>query len=275
MASFAILPALLGLSLFLAQPAEAFSRKKLEAPTVPKSERQSLLHSHNDYERARPLLDSLSARIDSVEADIWLSDGHLKVAHWNNGDFKGTLKELYLDPLQERVDRLGSVHGDGKPFYLWIDIKDSDRELIPALRELLDGYPMLTLFTDGSVAPGPVTAILTGDRKNKKRFVNDYAIRKACRDEEYISEKDPPADHRWQWYALDWSSQIRWNGYGDMPAEDRAWLQSWVNLAHNKGRRLRIWNAPDDRQVWNEMLAAGVDLIGADDIADLREFVEM
>jgi hypothetical protein len=32
--------------------------------------------------------------------------------------FKGTLEDLYLKPLQERVNRWGSVHGDGRPFLL-------------------------------------------------------------------------------------------------------------------------------------------------------------
>src|SRR5258708_14631426 len=74
-------------------------------------------HSHNDYEQRRPLLDALALGYRSVEADIWLRDSELWVSH-KGRSFTGTLRELYLDPLQARVDRLGSVHGAGGPLLL-------------------------------------------------------------------------------------------------------------------------------------------------------------
>ena len=38
-------------------------------------------HAHNDYEHPRPLLDALDHGFTSVEADVWLVDGELLVAH--------------------------------------------------------------------------------------------------------------------------------------------------------------------------------------------------
>src|SRR5438046_1197290 len=65
-------------------------------------------HSHNDYEQEQPLSDALRNGFYSVEADIWLVNHEILISHlgWF---FTGALKELYLDPLQARVDRLGSV----------------------------------------------------------------------------------------------------------------------------------------------------------------------
>src|SRR6266478_168041 len=79
----------------------------------------TVAHSHNDYEQRRPLLDALALGYRSVEADILLRDGELWVSH-KGRSFVGTLRELYLDPLQARVDRLGSVGGgdeNGKRAY--------------------------------------------------------------------------------------------------------------------------------------------------------------
>src|SRR5262245_36960462 len=61
-------------------------------------------HAHNDYEHPRPLLDALDHGFCSVEADIWLVDGKLLVAH-DRDKVKpdGTFQALYLDPLRERV----------------------------------------------------------------------------------------------------------------------------------------------------------------------------
>src|SRR5260370_27011364 len=85
-------------------------------------------HSHNDYEQRRPLLDALALGYRSVEADIWLRDGELWVSH-KGRSFAGTLRELYLDPLQARVDRLDSVRGGREPFLVWLDLKSGDNEL--------------------------------------------------------------------------------------------------------------------------------------------------
>src|SRR5689334_22425965 len=63
-------------------------------------------HAHNDYEHARPLLDALDQGFGSVEADIYLVDGQLLVAH-NRQDVKRerTLEKLYLAPLKQRFNQ--------------------------------------------------------------------------------------------------------------------------------------------------------------------------
>ena len=83
-----------------------------------------VMHAHNDYEHARPLHDALARGFGSVEADIWLVDGALLVAH----DRKAlrpdrTLQALYLDPLRERVRTLGGRVQPGRDgFTLLVDV---------------------------------------------------------------------------------------------------------------------------------------------------------
>src|SRR5262245_19165175 len=82
-------------------------------------------HSHNDYEHPRPLQDALEQGFGSVEADIWLVDGALLVAH----DLKDTkpdrtLEALYIEPLNERArTNGGSIYEGGGEFTLLVDIK--------------------------------------------------------------------------------------------------------------------------------------------------------
>src|SRR5688572_31979100 len=58
-------------------------------------------HAHNDYEHTRPLIDALEFGFCSVEADIWLVNGQLLVAHDLKDAKAGrTLQALYLDPLR-------------------------------------------------------------------------------------------------------------------------------------------------------------------------------
>src|SRR5882672_4968668 len=65
-------------------------------------------HAHNDYEHTRPLFDALDRGFCSVEADVWLVNGQLLVAHdLKDAKPERTLQALYLDPLRERVMRNG------------------------------------------------------------------------------------------------------------------------------------------------------------------------
>jgi hypothetical protein len=65
-------------------------------------------HAHNDYEHQRPLLDALDHGFTGVEADIWLVNGKLLVAHEEaHIETERTLEALYLEPLRKRVSENG------------------------------------------------------------------------------------------------------------------------------------------------------------------------
>ena len=73
-------------------------------------------HAHNDYLHDRPLLDALAHGFGSIEADIYLVNGALLVAH----DLAGarpdrTFENLYLAPLRERAERNGGRVYPGGP----------------------------------------------------------------------------------------------------------------------------------------------------------------
>ncbi len=56
-------------------------------------------HAHNDYVHTHPLFDALTNGFCSVEADIYLTNGQLLVAHTLEKTQPGrTLQSLYLDP---------------------------------------------------------------------------------------------------------------------------------------------------------------------------------
>lgn len=228
-------------------------------------------HSHNDYEHPCPLLDALEQGFYSVEADIWLVEGEILVSH-NKGAYKGSLKELYLDPLQDRVNKKGSVHGDGRTFLLWIDIKDERPELNSALDTLLEQYSMLTLFTEDKIEERPVTVILTGDLTSKSRHVAEPSPRRVCRDGLY-SKDDPKADNRWTWIALNWGNFFKWKGEGEISPEEKEKLVSLLADIHGKGRKVRFWANPDVETFWKLGVDTGIDLINTDRLEDLHDFL--
>ncbi len=124
-------------------------------------------HSHNDYYRERPLVEALELGFGSVEADVFLVDGELRVAHSSFEVRRDkTLKKLYLDPLAERCKANGGrVYRDGPELILLIDLKTDANATYERLCEELQAYAdLLTRYVDGKVIPGAVRVIVSGNR---------------------------------------------------------------------------------------------------------------
>lgn len=231
-------------------------------------------HAHNDYYHDRPLLDALEHRFRSVEADIFLVDGQLLVGH---ARFElrphRTLQSLYLDPLRAWIaENEGAVYPGGPPLILLIDIKTDGAATYAVLRDVLAQYhDILTRFEGGEVYPGAVTAVISGSRAwdviatDEPRFA---AIDGRMADlDRNVSPTLMPlvSDH--------WRTHFRWNGQGEMPAEERARLRDLTSRAHQQGMLIRFWATPEIPAVWQELVDAGVDLINTDLLSELREFL--
>lgn len=229
-------------------------------------------HAHNDYEHARPLLDALAQGFESVEADVWLDGADVGVSH-DGRPFRGSLAALYLDPLEQRIAANGgSVHGDGRPFYLWVDLKQGSPALQEALASQLSTRTWLTTFDDDGVATeGAVTLFLTGDDAAKKALVTRAAPRPYARDSNDYKPADAPADGRWRAYAVNYWAFMQWDGSRDLPITQRRQLENLVNGAHATGRVIRIYGNPDTPQYWRAAKAAGVDFVNTDRLADLAQ----
>ncbi|MQA79404.1 MAG: hypothetical protein GEV10_13155 [Streptosporangiales bacterium] len=248
------------------------------ADTGPAPLRQA--HAHNDYEHPRPLHDALDHGFTSVEADIWLVDGRLLVAHdLADVDPSRTLRSLYLDPLDEVAKKNGgSVYpGDRGPFQLLVDVKSEAEVTYAALDKELKRYPKLvTHWRHGREKTRAVTAVVSGNR------AFDLMARQKVRYAGYdgrLSDlaSDAPASLM-PLVSDNWTTHFAWNGDGPIPADQREKLRTIVDTAHAKGYRLRFWETPDTAgpartAVWTELRDAGVDHLNTDDLAGLQDFL--
>ena len=254
------------------------------APPLPRA------HAHNDYEHKRPLLDALDNGFCSVEADIFLVDGKLLVAHDRKGlKPERTLQALYLDPLRERVrangghvyPELGTDKALRRPlaakapdveFTLLVDIKTDGPAVYAKLREVLASYDgMLTRFTPTHTSPGAVTVILTGDRPAE---IVAAESQRWCAIDGHFSDLDADTSvHLVPLVSESWRPTFAWFKDGVLPETDRAKLRGLVERAHAQGRRIRFWGAQDKDFVWRELHTAGVDLLNTDDLPGLAEFL--
>jgi glycerophosphoryl diester phosphodiesterase len=231
-------------------------------------------HAHNDYEHARPLWDALDRGFCNIEADIYLVDGQLLVAH-DRKDVKPerTLAGLYLEPLQRRVRQNGGrVFRGGPGIVLLVDVKSEASPTYAALhRELTRFAEMLTSFQAGGSKTGAVTVIVSGNRAPKDLLAQPvrYAAIDGRKDDLELNTSASLVPL----VSENWKKIFTWDWQGEMPARERVALQQWVQRAHAQGRKVRFWNTPDRAEAWRILLEAGVDIIGTDDLDGLQRFL--
>jgi hypothetical protein len=231
-------------------------------------------HAHNDYEHKRPLLDALAQGFCSVEADVYLVGEELLVGH-TRLDLRPerTLEKLYLAPLKERVQANGGrVYRDGPAFYLLIDVKTEAKPTYAAVDRLLQRYgSILSVMRDGKFQRRAVTVVMSGNRDQETML--RQKVRYAGIDGRPSDlDSDAPAAQM-PWISASWGSVFRWKGDGPMPEQERRKLRELVEKAHKHGRMVRFWATPEKPELWKELLAAKVDLINTDRLAELRRFL--
>ncbi|MEV6618563.1 phosphatidylinositol-specific phospholipase C/glycerophosphodiester phosphodiesterase family protein [Streptomyces sp. NPDC051051] len=238
-------------------------------------------HAHNDYEHPRPLLDALDHRFGSVEADIFLVDGQLLVAHDPvDLDPARTLESLYLAPLAARVEaNHGSVHrGSRTPLQLLVDIKTEGASTYLELDRRLHRYRHLfTTYDHGRVRRGPVTAVISGDRAARVPMAAQ-TVRRAFYDGRLADLGGTDASFA-SLISDNWTLHFTWLGVGAFPDAERRKLRALVRAAHDRGQKVRFWATPDlagpaREALWGELLDAGVDYLNTDDLAGLEAFLD-
>lgn len=235
-------------------------------------------HAHNDYEHDNPLSDALEHGFTSVEADIFLVNGELLVAHdpWDL-DPARSLKSLYLDPLRARIQANdGSVYETPADFRLLIDVKTEAESTWAVLRDVLAEYADVFSGHDANgKIDGPVMAIVSGNRA--RATMQGEATRYAFYDGRISA--DLSADPTFvPLVSQNWNSLFSWKGVGAMPVAERNRLDKFVSTAHANGQIVRFWETPDAPgtardNLWQTLIDADVDLINTDDLAGLQAFL--
>ena len=232
-------------------------------------------YAHNDYWHKRPLYDALDNGFTHIEADIYLRDNKLVVAHvLPRLRMHKTLDSLYLKPLADCINGVNK-HGNcpDYPIMLMIDIKSGADRTYIALEKLLQQYkPILSSSKNGDFIQGKITIVLTGHKPvNLLRKENE---RIAFVDEDLMQAKKDTANRNfYQTASCRYSRLLNWAGDGPMPPPEKTNLCDYVNAAHRLHKKVRLWASPENKIVWQELLNCGVDLINTDQLSNLRHFL--
>ena len=224
-------------------------------------------HAHNDYVHPLPFYTAYNAGFGSIEADIFLKNGRLYVAHDTGSiNTKRTLESLYLNPLQVAIKRnKGKVYASGsKQLLLLIDLKTEAVSTLDALIRVLQEYHGLTDCRSLKI-------VITGNQPEVSRLTSYPA---------YISfdgklNVDYPEDalQKVALFSEDFRKFSSWKGEGPLSADDQEKIRQAVAAAHAKKRPIRFWAAPDDVNAWLQLMELNVDYLNTDKIAELSLFL--
>lgn len=212
------------------------------------------IHSHNDYRQARPLQEALACKAFSIEADIFLYQGQLRVAH-DEAELPNapSLDSLYIQPLVRWF--YAKPAGDNNHFpYLMIDIKSNSAAVLPALVKLLEPYP--ELFN-----PKGMKIVISGDRGDQKEWRSWPG---------YFLFDGRPGEQ----YNTNTLARVAFisDAYKNYSHQSRKKIKTLASIVHQSGKLLRLWGIPDHPASWKKLKAWGVDIINTDQVRTCSEY---
>ncbi|WP_462249204.1 PI-PLC domain-containing protein [Ferruginibacter sp.] len=237
----------------------------LNATAQPKKYSAVNAHAHNDYVHPVPFYTAFHAGFGSIEADVFVVNETLCVAHKKNEvQPQLTLKALYLEPLLKEFTSNSNRH-----IKLLIDIKESYLQSLPLLlQELLP----LQNFLSTPSAKKSLQIIITGNRPPPAAY-NNYPL--------YIYfDDDLKLQHTADEWArvglvsLQFSKLVTWKAEAAIEKKDKQILKHIIDSVHASGKPIRFWAAPDTLLSWKVQMKLGVDLIGTDKIETLANFIQ-
>jgi alkaline phosphatase len=224
-------------------------------------------HSHNDYEQKRPFWLAYNHGFGSIEADIFLLDDSLFIAH-DTIELKKrrTLEAFYIEPLANVVAKNGGYpYADStKPLQLLIDIKTDSIHTLGKLISVLQKYP--TLINNQTIK-----FVITGNRPDESLFTSYPSF--IYFDGELFKNYSEEALTRISLLSDDFQTYIHWNGTRTLTPNQMRVLITAVNKAHKLNKPVRFWDSPDFINAWKQFMHLGVDYINTDHIAKLSFFL--
>jgi alkaline phosphatase len=224
-------------------------------------------HSHNDYEQKVPFWLAYNEGFGSIEADIFLRQDSLVVAHSTKElALQRTLEAWYLDPLLACVRKNGGrpYPNGGGMLQVLIDLKTDSIHTLDRLIKVLEKYPELT----GNPA---IRFVITGNRPAASLWASYPSW--VWFDGVLSDVYDKAALDRVAMLSDDFKAFSKWNGKGVIPAAEWARLEEAVKKAHQWKKTVRFWDAPDFINAWYQFMRLQVDFINTDHIAALSEFL--
>lgn len=223
--------------------------------------------AHNDYAARQPFYAAYNNQVGYIEADIFLRNDKLWVAHTEAELVNASLLEdLYLKPIQQKItENKGYAYkGSEQVLTLMVDLKTEAATTLPALITLIENYPTLIQSKTFRVAisgnmPLPAEwnkypAWLFFDGRPGIEYTTNQLSRVVM-------------------ISTSMAGLTNWNGKGILVKEQFERVKEVVDKAHAQGKPVRFWGAPDFVSAWMKLIAlVKADIINTDHVEDILKF---
>ena len=221
-----------------------------------------LIHSHNDYAQRVPFYQAYAQQVSSIEADVFLHDGQLLVGH-DVEDLRAdmTFEALYVEPIVTLFARNGgrAFRDSDQMLQLMVELKSETDPTLRAVAALLGRWPEVF---DPEVNPAAVRVAVTGRVPAPEAF--DRYPRFLGFDGAWDADYTPEQLERIALISTNFRDFSQWNGKGTIIPAEKERLEQVIDRAHEQGKPVRFWNAPEGTTVYYTFYDMGIDYINTD-----------
>ena len=221
-----------------------------------------LIHSHNDYAQRVPFYQAYAQQVSSIEADVFLHDGQLLVGH-DVEDLRAdmTFEALYVEPIVTLFARNGgrAFRDSDQTLQLMVELKSETDPTLRAVAALLGRWPEVF---DPEVNPAAVRVAVTGRVPAPEAF--DRYPRFLGFDGAWDADYPPEQLERIALISTNFRDFSQWNGKGTIIPAEKERLEQVIDRAHEQGKPVRFWNAPEGTTVYYTFYDMGIDYINTD-----------
>lgn len=221
-----------------------------------------LIHSHNDYAQRVPFYQAYAQQVSSIEADVFLHDGQLLVGH-DVEDLRAdmTFEALYVEPIVTLFARNGgrAFRDSDQTLQLMVELKSETDPTLRAVAALLGRWPEVF---DPEVNPAAVRVAVTGRVPAPEAF--DRYPRFLGFDGAWNADYTPEQLERIALISTNFRDFSQWNGKGTIIPAEKERLEQVIDRAHEQGKPVRFWNAPEGTTVYYTFYDMGIDYINTD-----------
>lgn len=221
-----------------------------------------LIHSHNDYAQRMPFYQAYAQQVSSIEADVFLHDGQLLVGH-DVEDLRAdmTFEALYVEPIVTLFARNGgrAFRDSDQTLQLMVELKSETDPTLRAVAALLGRWPEVF---DPEVNPAAVRVAVTGRVPAPEAF--DRYPRFLGFDGAWDADYTPEQLERIALISTNFRDFSQWNGKGTIIPAEKERLEQVIDRAHEQGKPVRFWNAPEGTTVYYTFYDMGIDYINTD-----------
>ncbi|MFY1047867.1 alkaline phosphatase [Chryseobacterium sp. GP-SGM7] len=223
---------------------------------------KTMVHSHNDYEQKVPFWYALGSGVQSIEADVFLENNELFVAH-NQKDItkERTFENLYLNPIDKALE-MNMIKQES--LQILIDIKTDAKATLAQIVKSIQKHPKIA-------TQNKVKFVISGNQPLPEDYNSypDFILF------DYQKLDDLTAD-QWKKVALlslNFKQYSVWNGKGGVMEKDLPTVTEVIKKAKSFGKPFRFWAIPDGKTSWEFFAHNGVDFINTDHPKECTDYI--